>query len=120
MTISALAAPRGANRDLLPVRKSIRIWTIKISRAPSWECRRNLRKEFETMRRLIAIVFILSVGALGSGVITGQNNMKAPVAKKIPKTLKIHGYEITDNYAWLRDRNDQKDPAIIQYLTDNN
>jgi oligopeptidase B len=72
------------------------------------------------MRRLIAIVFILSVGALGSGVITGQNNMKAPVAKKIPKTLKIHGYEITDNYAWLRDRNDQKDPAIIQYLTDNN
>jgi len=35
----------------------------------------------------------------------GQEIMKAPVAKKVPKVLKIHGYEITDNYAWLRRRN---------------
>ena len=34
--------------------------------------------------------------------------------------MKIHGYEITDNYSWLRDRNDKKDPAIIKYLEDNN
>ena len=46
--------------------------------------------------------------------------MKAPIAKKVPKTLKIHGYEVVDNYAWLRDRNAQKDPAIISYLEDNN
>jgi oligopeptidase B len=46
--------------------------------------------------------------------------MKPPVAKKVPKILKIHGYEIVDNYAWLRDRNDQKDPAIIEYLTAEN
>ncbi len=42
--------------------------------------------------------------------------MKPPVAKKVPSVLKIHGYEITDNYAWLRDRKDKKDPAIIEYL----
>ena len=46
--------------------------------------------------------------------------MKPPVARKEPKVLKIHGYEITDNYAWLRDRNDKKDPAIIDYLTAEN
>lgn len=45
-----------------------------------------------------------------------QSNMKPPVAKKVPKVLKIHGYEIVDNYAWMRDRNDKKDPAIISYL----
>ncbi|MBK8151472.1 MAG: S9 family peptidase [Acidobacteria bacterium] len=46
--------------------------------------------------------------------------MKAPVAKKVPKVLKIHGYEIVDNYAWMRDRNDKKDPEVIKYLEENN
>jgi len=45
-----------------------------------------------------------------------QTDMKPPVAKKAPKVLKIHGYEITDDYAWLRDRNTPKDPEIIKYL----
>src|SRR5262245_34992664 len=46
----------------------------------------------------------------------GETLMKAPIAKKVPKVLKIHGYEITDNYGWLRDRNDKKDTEIIKYL----
>lgn len=49
-----------------------------------------------------------------------QSDMKPPVAKKEPKILKIHGYEITDNYAWMRDRSDKKDPAIIAYLNAEN
>ena len=54
-------------------------------------------------------------------LISGQNalaqiDMKPPVAKKDPKVLKIHGYEITDNYAWLRDRNKDKNPEIVKYL----
>ena len=57
---------------------------------------------------------------IGNHVLVAQDNMKAPVAKKVPKVLKIHGYEITDNYAWLRDRTDKKDPEIIKYLEDNN
>ncbi|HMQ04814.1 MAG TPA: S9 family peptidase [Pyrinomonadaceae bacterium] len=51
-----------------------------------------------------------------SGILFGQSNMKPPVAKKEPKILKIHGYEIVDNYAWLRDREKDKDPEIIKYL----
>lgn len=49
-------------------------------------------------------------------MIIAQDSMKPPVAKKEPKVLKIHGYEITDNYAWLRDRGDKKNPEITKYL----
>jgi oligopeptidase B len=46
--------------------------------------------------------------------------MNPPVPKKIPTLLNIHGYQITDNYAWIRDRNDQKDAAVIEYLNAEN
>ena len=64
----------------------------------------------------------LSIAASFFAVITlstmtiAQETIKPPVAKKEPKVLKIHGYEITDNYAWLRDRNKDKNPEIIKYL----
>ncbi len=45
-----------------------------------------------------------------------QETIKPPVAKKEPKVLKIHGYEITDNYAWMRDRGDKKNPEVVKYL----
>jgi oligopeptidase B len=58
----------------------------------------------------------LLVLAVGSSAANAQVTMKPPVAKKEPKVLKIHGYEITDNYAWMRDRNKEKDPEVIKYL----
>ncbi|CAN5359139.1 oligopeptidase B [soil metagenome] len=64
-------------------------------------------------------VFVFLIGiiiTIGNVVIVAQTDMKPPVAKKEPKILKIHGYEITDNYAWLRDRNEKKNPEIISYL----
>ncbi len=68
------------------------------------------------MRQLFYVLGLFIVIVVGNCVIVAQNNMKPPVAKKEPKVLKIHGYEITDNYAWLRDRNDKKNPEIISYL----
>jgi oligopeptidase B len=69
-----------------------------------------------------AFVFIIIV--IGRFTIVAQTDMKPPVAKKVPQVLKIHGYEITDNYGWLRDRQpDGKksgDPAIIEYLNAEN
>lgn len=54
---------------------------------------------------------------LGISLMTLQQELpKPPVAKKEPKVLKIHGYELIDNYAWLRDRNETKRPEIIEYL----
>ncbi len=70
-------------------------------------------------KALISVAFLFIVIVIGNTVIVAQD-MKPPVAKKIPKVLNIHGYEVTDNYAWLRDRNDKKDPEVIKYLEDNN
>lgn len=69
--------------------------------------------------RKCSILFTVLIFCIG---IYGQNmsETKPPVAKKDPKVLKIHGYEITDNYAWMRDRNKEKNPEIIKYLEDNN
>lgn len=72
------------------------------------------------MKMLLGIAALFIVIVIGNTVIVAQENMKAPVAKKVPKVLSIHGYEVTDNYAWLRDRNKEKDPAIIDYLKANN
>lgn len=63
-------------------------------------------------RLMFAITFVVMT--------TAQTNMQPPIARKEAKILKIHGYEITDNYAWLRDRNDKKDLEIIKYLEDEN
>src|SRR5687768_2331679 len=73
------------------------------------------------MRQALGILsFAFIVIVIGNLVIVAQDDMKPPIAKKVPTVLKIHGYEIVDNYAWLRDRNEQKNPAIIEYLTAEN
>lgn len=36
-----------------------------------------------------------------------------PVAKAVPKTLTMHGHERTDNYQWLREK---ENPEVIAYL----
>lgn len=64
------------------------------------------------------LMFAISVATVS--VVVAQNSMKPPIAKKVPQVLKIHGYEIVDNYAWLRDRNAKKDPEVIKYLEDEN
>lgn len=66
-------------------------------------------KGFKSLR--FAILFLSLCG-----IFYAQSDMKPPIARKEPKVLKIHGYEIVDNYAWLRDRNEKKDPEIIKYL----
>ncbi len=40
---------------------------------------------------------------------------KPPTAKKAPKTTQIHGYTVTDDYAWLADK-EKKDPEVLSYL----
>ena len=47
--------------------------------------------------------------------------MKPPVAKKKTKITKIHGYELRDEYAWMRDRSEKKKrPTIQTYLDTEN
>ena len=66
------------------------------------------------VRFCLALTFVVIM--LGTFMTMAQDTIKPPVAKKEPKVLKIHGYEITDNYSWLRDRNKDKNPEIVKYL----
>src|SRR4030095_2921519 len=66
------------------------------------------------VRFCLAVTFVVIM--LGTVMTMAQDTARPPVAKKEPKVLKIHGYEVTDNYAWLRDRNKDKNPEIVKYL----
>ncbi|HUR97523.1 MAG TPA: S9 family peptidase [Pyrinomonadaceae bacterium] len=69
---------------------------------------------------MIKLLLCVSAVIAGSLIVAAQESMKPPVAKKEPKILKIHGYTITDNYAWLRDRETPKKPEIVKYLEEEN
>ena len=43
--------------------------------------------------------------------------MNAPKAKKIDKTLEIHGHQRNDPYFWL---NERENPEVVQYLEEEN
>ena len=72
------------------------------------------------MKGLLSVFALLVIVMITGNTLLAQTDMKPPVAKKEAKVLKIHGYEITDNYAWLRDREEKKNPEIIKYLEDEN
>ncbi len=48
-----------------------------------------------------------------------QAAVKAPVAKKVPHEMTIHGDTRIDNYYWMRD-DKRKDPAVIAHLNAEN
>jgi len=65
-------------------------------------------------------VFIISLTVAMILPAAGCKNKKqimAPVAKKIPHELTYHGDTRTDNYYWLRER---ENPEVIKYLDDEN
>jgi oligopeptidase B len=66
------------------------------------------------------LAFIFIVIVIGNTVIVAQIDMKPPIARKETKVTKINGYELKDDYFWLRDRNEKKSPEIIKYLEDEN
>jgi len=65
------------------------------------------------MRELFYFLGLFIVIVIGNVVIVAQTAMKPPVAKKETKVTKIHGYELKDDYFWLRDK---KNPEVIKYL----
>ena len=69
------------------------------------------------LTRAIAATVLAAVAAHFA---LAQTDMKPPIAKKVPKVLKIHGYEIIDNYAWMRDRNTPKSAEVLEHLSAEN
>ena len=63
------------------------------------------------MRRTLAgVLGILLLITLGC---KGRPDAQPPVAKIVPKQLEKHGSVRTDNYFWLRERDN---PEVRQYL----
>ncbi|HEU4386585.1 MAG TPA: oligopeptidase B, partial [Blastocatellia bacterium] len=45
---------------------------------------------------------------------SGQDDSEhPPLARRIPHVTRIHGYTLTDDYFWLREK---KNPEVIKYL----
>ena len=66
------------------------------------------------MRELFYVLtFVFIIIVIGNTVIVAQTDMKPPIAKKETKVTKINGYELKDDYFWLRDK---KNPEVIKYL----
>ena len=69
-----------------------------------------MKKSFTTILLQIALLIALFVP-----VSVAQNGtaIKPPVAKQSAKITEIHGYKLTDNYFWLREKSN---PEVIKYL----
>ena len=69
------------------------------------------------MRR-IGLLALLSIVALPAHQAFAQDgDPKPPVARIIPKVDTLHGDVLTDNYFWIRDKNN---PEVINYLNQEN
>ncbi|MBF4491639.1 S9 family peptidase [Flavobacterium sp. MR2016-29] len=72
------------------------------------------------MKKLILFYYVCSIFApsyLKTNAQSMQNDIKAPKAKEIPKSLKKHKEIRVDNYFWL---NDRENPEVIDYLNKEN
>ena len=76
------------------------------------------------MRQLFYVLGLFIVIIIGNTIIVAQTAMKPPVAKKETKVTKIHGYELKDDYGWLRSAKDPKTgkvrPEVEEYLNAEN
>jgi oligopeptidase B len=76
------------------------------------------------MRELFYVLGLFIVIVIGNTIIVAQTDMKAPVPKKETKVTKIHGYEIKDDYFWMRSAKDPKTgkvrPEVEEYLNAEN
>jgi oligopeptidase B len=70
----------------------------------------------------LKLIILLSAVALTAPVVLNGKKMSAqeqppkpPTAKKVPKTTQIHGYTVTDDYAWMADKT-KSDKDVLAYL----
>jgi oligopeptidase B len=72
------------------------------------------------MRKLSLLLALLGLIPLsGANAMAQTNNamtagtVAAPVAKKVPKTINVHGETLTDDYFWMREKTN---PEVIAHL----
>ena len=70
------------------------------------------------MRELFYALGLFIVIVIGNTIIVAQENMKPPIARKETKVTKINGYDLKDDYGWLRSAKDPKTGKIRQEVED--
>ena len=70
------------------------------------------------MRELFYALGLFIVIVIGNTIIVAQENMKPPIARKETKVTKINGYDLKDDYGWLRSSKDPKTGKIRQEVED--
>ena len=70
------------------------------------------------MRELFYAFGLFIVIVIGNTIIVAQENMKPPIARKETKVTKINGYDLKDDYGWLRSSKDPKTGKIRQEVED--
>jgi oligopeptidase B len=65
------------------------------------------------MKKLLLSCFLLTLMT----VVNAQNQIQPPVARKVPRETKIHGYTLKDDYFWLREKSNEQ---VTKYLEDEN
>jgi oligopeptidase B len=71
--------------------------------------------EGKMARKVTILSLALILTSIGMASMAQEQVPNPPIAKKIPKTSKIHGYNVVDDYAWLADKT-KKDPDVLSYL----
>ena len=66
--------------------------------------------------RISSSFLLLGILIMPDSALT-QEQDQAPVAKKVPTALAMHGTVRQDDYFWLRERDN---PEVIKYLTAEN
>jgi oligopeptidase B len=69
------------------------------------------------MKNKLTQTIIMAMAVAGLYSCNQELKMKAPVAKKIPHEMTIHGHTRIDPYYWL---NNREDSAVISYLNEEN
>ena len=64
---------------------------------------------------LLCVIFALTISMANAQKMA--ENIQAPIAKIIPKTLVKHNHTRIDNYYWL---NERENPEVITYLNQEN
>ena len=70
------------------------------------------------MRELFYALGLFIVIVIGNTIIVAQENMKPPIARKETKVTKINGYELKDDYGWLRSSKDPKTNKVRKEVED--
>ena len=72
-----------------------------------------MKKSMLALVTLATLVFITSLPAFAQGDGNGSVAPKPPMAERKAKTTQIHGYNVVDDFFWLREKSN---PQVISYL----